>query len=813
MKTTDFTLKTIYYILFLFFTSASFNIFAQTEESLPSIDLISKKPADIYTQTVRGQVTDQTTGLPLVGASVSVLPSEPLRGTTTDTSGRFELKEVAVGRYRLKVSFLGYEDFIVPELLVTKGKQVVQAIAMKANPYDLETITISANNVPALINKYPTISVEKTRRFPATFFDPARVMAAYPGVVNTNDQANNMVVRGNSPNGILWRLEGLDIVNPNHTSNAGTFNDRATQNGGGVNILSAQMLGDSRFLMGALPADYGNVQSGILDMQLRDGNSQKSEFTNQIGLVGVDFAAEAPLSKTKKSSYLVNYRFSTIGLLSALGVPLGDEEITFQDFSFKLAFPSQKSGKFSVFGFGGLSSNVFKAERDSTVWEFEKDRQDILFESKMGAMGVNYNKPLSDKFRFEVGSIYSIVDNERSADVLQGSEYAAKDLGADNQRLSLWSSKIEGNFIFNPKYQVKFTTLLNQYDFNYFSTQATFNTPLREIITGNGQLQTLQSSLQWQANIAPSIGFNAGINLHTIVGDEFGRSPSVEPRFALKWQANAKSDVVLAYGQRSQLQLFGTYFSNIADENGNFLQPNESLDFTKSRNFSLAYHQQLSDNQLLRVESYFQDLYDVPISQTTNSFSVLNLFDGFVEEALVNEGTGQNYGVEVSLEKYFSDSWYYLVGGTYYESKYKGSDGIERDTRFNGNYNFNLTTGKEFPWHRKGKDRILSVNAAFTYAGGFRDTPIDVAASMASEQTIYNQDEAFTIQMDDYYKLDLRIAIRRNKANSSRVLALDIQNVTNHQNIAFQYFDVQKGEIVTKNQLGIIPILSWRIEF
>jgi len=267
---------------------------------------------------------------------------------------------------------------------VTKGKQIIQIIEMKANPYDLQTVTIAANASPSPIYSTPAITVEKTRRFPATFFDPARVMAAYPGVVNANDQANNMAVRGNSPNGILWRLEGLDIVNPNHTSNAGTLNDRATQNGGGVNILSAQMLGNSRFLMGALPADYGNVQSGILDMQLRDGNNQQSEFTNQVGLIGVDFAAEAPLSKAKKSSYLANYRFSTIGLLSALGMPLGDEEITFQDFSFKLAFPTKNAGKVSVFGFGGLTATCLKQNGIQPFGNSKKTVKTFVFKVKWG---------------------------------------------------------------------------------------------------------------------------------------------------------------------------------------------------------------------------------------------------------------------------------------------------------------------------------------------------------------------------------------------------------------------------------------------
>ncbi len=803
--------KIIFCVLLLVFQAS---LLAQLPDK--ATDSAKKKhfSSNEYSQTIRGKVVDQFTGLPLIGATLQLLPGDSLRQTVTDTSGHFVLEEVAVGRYSLKVRFIGYEAYIVPELLITKGKQVIQGIAMQVNPYDLETVTIAASSVNSLASHFlPAITVEKIRRFPATFFDPARLMAAYPGVVNTNDQANNLSIRGNAPNGVLWRFEGVDIVNPNHLSNAGTVDDRPTQNGGGVNILSAQMLHHSHLLIGALPANYGNTQSGVFDMKLKDGNNEHSEFTSQIGLIGIDFAAEGPLGKSKNSSYLANYRFSTLGLLSALGVDLGDEAITFQDFSFKVAIPTQKSGKFSLFGFGGLSSNVFEAQRDSTAWEFEKDRQDIRFNSKVGAIGATYTSHLSEKMRLQLSSVYSIADNERSADILKGNDYSVSVLETDEQQLGLWSSKVILDFSANAKHQFKISTLLNQYDFRFTSNEGTFSEAPQEKILADSRLQSAQTSLQWQANIAPLISFNAGVNLHTLLGDDFNRSPSVEPRFALKWQTNPKSDLTFAYGQRSQLQLFGTYFSSIADETGNISQPNQDLDFTKSRNYSLTYSQQLSENKMLRIVPYYQDLYDVPISQEINSLSVLNLTHGFVEEALVNEGTGTNYGLEVSLEKYFSEDWYYLIGGTWYQSKYTGSDGIQRDTRFNGNYNFNLTTGKEFAWHRKNKNRMLSVNAAFTYAGGFRDTPIDMVASQIGGRTIYRNNEAFSLQMKDYYKLDLRIAIRRNKAKSARIFALDIQNITSRRNIAYQYFDVQKGEVVTQLQLGIIPILSWRVEF
>ena len=351
-------------------------------------------------QTIRGIVTDTDSEQVLTGVTLTILDTDPLIGTSTDENGKFRFEKLPVGYYDLQVSFIGYETLTLSQLLLESGKELVLEIRLPEKTETLNEVLLIGKRVePASINPVSvnTITQEEVLRFPGTFYDPSRLAMASAGVANMDDQANHISVRGNSPNGLSWRLEGLEIVNPNHLSNAGTFSDRPTQNGGGVNILSAQLLGTSHFLTGAFPASYGNTLSGIMDMRLRPGNNEKYEFTAQAGLIGFDLAAEGPFYKGTEGSFLVNYRYSFIGLLTGLGVEVSDEDIRFQDLSFNINLPTKNAGRFTIFGIGGRSENIFFAEQDSSRWEFQKDRFDIYFENEMNAFGITHTMPLSSK--------------------------------------------------------------------------------------------------------------------------------------------------------------------------------------------------------------------------------------------------------------------------------------------------------------------------------------------------------------------------------------------------------------------------------
>lgn len=763
------------------------------------IFLSSPLTAQEFTQILRGTITDADTGQPLVGASIQLLPIGS--GTTTDAEGRYRLTAVPVGRYQLQVSYIGYQPMIIPEVYVTSGKEEVRDIALSEETAQLEAIVVRAprgdvyNSAPTV----KTLTVEETLRFPATFFDPARLVTTFAGVVQDNDQGNGISIRGNSPNSLLWRLEGVDIVNPNHTPNAGTISDRVTINGGGVNILSAQLLSTSYFYTGAFPAAYGNALSGVMDMRLRPGNNQQYEFTGQAGLIGLELATEGPFSNDSEASYLVNYRYSFVGLLNLLGVDVGDEEISFQDLSFNLVFPGNKGSEFTIFGMGGLSENNFIAQRDSSLWEIRKHRYDIRFRSQMGAGGFTYKKPVGTKGLWQTAAAYSLLGSTRLGDRLND-EYEPIRLEDDIYDQSKLSIHSFYQYKLSTANRLKLGVNATQHRYDIRSQQNVGEIPVNG--TGSGWL--FQPYANWQSRLSPRLTTNLGLHYSHFA---FNNTGALEPRASIEWAPTTNNRWSLSYGLHSQLQQPQLYFSSATDRN-------QDLDLSKAHHLVLGYQRSLSAGSRFTAEVFYQSLYDVPVSTRPSSFSALNLLEGFIDEALVNEGTGRNYGLEFSLQRFVSNGLYYLLNATLYESKYTGSDGIERNTRFNGNYIFNATAGKE--WQRinkKGKDRLFGVNFRVAYLGGFRDTPIDEAASRAAGRTVYEEDLAFSLQQQAYFRTDVRLYMKRNKVNANRTWSLDIQNLTNAENIAFSYYDAQQNTVIEQHQLGLIPMLSYRVEF
>lgn len=773
--------------------------------------------AQNVTQTVRGTVIDNATQRPLSGVSVYLKDTNPPLGAVTDETGHFLLEGVPVGRYILKASSVGYETYTIPDLLVRSGKETVLAILLTQSVRNLDEIVITEKPegiTTILPLSSRTFSVEETRRYAATFFDPARLVTSFPGVVGTNDQSNQISVRGNSPNSLLWRLEGVDIVNPNHLSNAGTFSDRRVQSGGSQSILSSQVLDDSRFLSGAFPASYGNAVGGVMDMYLRKGNNQQKEYTAQLGLIGLEFAAEGPFRDDYEGSFLANYRYSTVGILTnVLGLDFGGERITFQDLSFNLFFPTTNAGEFTVFGVGGTGSNVFEAVRDSTDWQEQEDRYDVTFRNDMAAVGVTHTLALGKQALLKSVVATSSLSSERTSNRVNDI-YETLKVSQDNYRETRVSITSSLTRKFTGNHTLQAGLYLDNFYYQLMSSQNDgAETPPR-LVSGEGNGQLIRPYVDGKFALASQWTINAG--LHFAYFDLTGSS-SLEPRLSLRWNTKERTlhqqFVTLSYGLYSQMQLPGVYFYN-GETDSATKNPNLDLGLTKSRQYTIGYDYLLNESLQFHTEVYYQHLFNVPISLSPNSsFSALNLVEGFADEPLVNDGTGRNYGLEATVEKNLSESYYFLVSGSLYESKYVGADGVERDTRFNGNYALSVTGGKEYTWSKKNKHRVIGINLRSTYIGGLRTTPIDAVRSQVIQSTVFVSNRAFSEKLPDYFKVDLRFSLRKDTPYYSSVWSLDLQNATNRQNVAYQYYDTVQGNVVTKYQLGLIPVLTYRIEF
>jgi hypothetical protein len=758
----------------------------------------SPKNTLLASQTIRGKVIDFVSEQPIIGASITLLSLK--KGTQTDTDGSFLFGQTPIGRYQLQVSSVGYESQIISELLLESGKEMVLEVRLHTTSNQLAEAVVRAPsaNLSGAVTSIQNISTEQIFRYPGTYLDPARLATAYAGVANSNDQANGLVVRGNSPNGMQWRLEGVEIVNPNHLSNAGTFSDRITQNSGGVNILSAQLLGNMNFLTGAFPAEYGNALSGVMDMRLRQGNDKKHEFTAQAGLIGIDLAAEGPIGK-RGASYLVNYRYSFTGLLATMGVKFGGEDIRFQDLAFNLNFPTKKAGKFMLFGMAGLSSNIFEATRDTSQWIVQKDGFDIYFKNRMGAVGLTHGLNIGKKLLWRTVFATSSLKNTREGYVLSKVNFQRFLIQADSSARAKTSITTSLSYKFNDKSNLKVGIFVTQQYDELFSRSA----DKRANGAAMGLIIQPYANLHW--TILPKLSTNIGLHY---LNYTFNQTKSAEPRFSLQYQLSNNQTLSFSYGLHSQLQQPEVYFA-LATQNSAFLG-NARLDLTKSRHYVLSHKYSIKKGANFKTELFYQQIFNVPAALLNPTFSTLNLVEDFTPEPLQNAGTGRNYGLELTYQQYLINGFYALTNATLYKATYKNNDGVERNSRFNGKHIFNLTFGKE--WERS-ENRTLGTSIRVIWLGGFYEREVNEQASIDNKRLIYRNADAFTIKQPDYFRPDFRIYLKKSKEKYSRTLALDIQNIANYQNVSYSYYDILQNKIVRQYQMGLIPILSYRWEF
>ncbi|MEM9885509.1 MAG: carboxypeptidase-like regulatory domain-containing protein, partial [Bacteroidota bacterium] len=318
------------------------------------------------TQSIRGTVVDAQSAYPIIGATVQILVADELKGTSTDVDGNFLLENVPIGRNNIKVSYIGYEEALLPNILVASGKESFVSVELREELTELNEIVVKAerSNQKAIntmaSGSVQVLSMEELMRFSGGFGDPARMAQNYAGVSGASDTRNDIIVRGNSPSGVLWRLEGIDIPSPNHWSTLGTT-------GGPISMLNPNNLSDSDFLSGAFAAEYGNATAAVFDLGLRNGNYEKFEFLGQIGFNGFEFGAEGPLRVGKNASFIANARYSTLGVFKALGIDFGTGSAIpeYADATFKINIPTEKVGRFSFWGIGGVSDITFGDEEDN----------------------------------------------------------------------------------------------------------------------------------------------------------------------------------------------------------------------------------------------------------------------------------------------------------------------------------------------------------------------------------------------------------------------------------------------------------------
>ncbi len=779
------------------------------------------------TQTLRGQVVDQITQQPVIGATIRI--TDTALGATTNADGHYKLPNVPLGRQTVLITAIGYEPQTLTDIDVTAGKEVVLQVQLAEGATQLGEVQVRYNreqdplvtNNPIATLSARSFNVEETKRYAGSLGDPSRMAANFAGVVANNDSRNDIIIRGNSPLGLLWQLEGMNIPNPNHYGS--TYNT-----GGVVSILNNNVLAKSDFFTSAFPANYGNGTSGVFDLRMREGNNEKREYVAQLGFNGFEAGAEGPLGaapkdpSVRRASFLINYRYTALGLLKNLGVQIGTASPPlYQDVNAKFTFPLRNNRKITLFALGGLSRiNLLGKDIDTTRTDFYgRPDQNIYPAFKTGIAGLTYETRLSASTfaKFVVGTTYANqLYREDSLGTLQGEPRPFLTTDATFSALK-YSAVANLTHKFSPTSTVYFGGMIDYSATEIFRRKATGLTTSRIWANLSDNLVLSQAYVNWRYRVGPRLAGPrlAGTRLTLNLGLHgqhlnFTGQAVVEPRLGLSYRTGERGELTLGYGLHHQAQGAYTYF--VLDPAGN--ATNRNLRFSRSQHVVAGYKTIVGQAFSLKLEGYYQALDQIPVHRYASAFSLLNEGSGAApvdQFSLVNNGTGRNYGVDVTLERTLQKGVYVLVTGSLFDSKYRGSDGVLRNTAFNTNYVLNMLGGKE--WRLKKQGNTLALNVRFTTTGGRYFTPPNIAASRAVGELVENEGLAFTEQQPAYLRLDIKAAYKRSYRRTALELALDLQNATGNQNVFRQGYNRTNQVISTEYQQGFFPVPTIRYTF
>ena len=779
------------FLLLLFF-SLSISLFSYSQEKM--------------SQTIRGIVVDHESQIPLPGVNIIITNSDPQQGTISNESGEFRFNNVHIGRISIQISYVGYKTKTIDNIIISSAKEKILRISLEESITEIDEVVIKATiEKDKPLNKMATISarsftVDETNRYPGSYGDPARMAANYAGVMSVRDNRNDIIIRGNSSTGLLWRLDGIEIPNPNHFAASGTT-------GGPITILNNNLLTNSDFLTGAFPAEYGNALAGVFDLKMRTGNNEKREYWAEFGYNGLEFGAEGPFSKNSNASYLITYRYSLVDIIDLLGAEV--ETTKYQDLTFKLNFPLKK-GRLSFIGMGGKSYiEMFDSNDEQKDWTFESWGEDLSNGSDIGTLSLSHVHFFGTKTRLQTA--LSVLGSRVTTkiDTLSESNPVPYNWAGEE------SSEVKASFTshlntkINSKNIINFGVKADRYFVSFMDSSIT-NGYYNVDTDVSEAFDLFQIYAQFKHKFTDKVEFYSGLHSQYL---DLNDSWSLEPRLGFNWNLNDKNSVKIGYGLHSQTQLRILYFTQTQLADGSSIYTNKNLDFSKSHQIIAGYDHLFSDNLRLKLEAYYQSLYDIPVKENLPEYSVLNYgAEYFIEriDSLSNDGTGENYGLELTLERFLQNNFYFLITASLYESTYKGYDGIKRNTAFNGNFAINALGGYEIPVK---KTNAISIGLRTTYAGGRPYVPYDVNATINQQTEVLDWDNAYEAQQDNYFRINLRIGFKRNKPKFNVELAMDLQYRTNYTSVYEYRIDPLTGEIYHNYEMALYPMASYRIQF
>ena len=771
--------------------------------------------------TVRGRITSANPNAPITAATILVRGTDPLVYTTMGEDGTFELL-TPIGRHTIEVRSIG---FLSRELSVTVLPTKETVLDVELEPLD---VVLGEVVVSAPYDKSKTLdplsfaggrsfSTDETYRFASSLGDPARMVRSFAGVMPANDSRNDIIIRGNSPIGLQWVLDGIEVPNLNH------FNAGIGLTGGQVSMINTNLLTNSDFHLSAWPAPFGNALSGIFDLTMRPGNTAHHEGWLQTGYGGLELGFEGPIPVGSESNYLVSYRYSVPRIMSGLKLMKLPAVPEYQDLTTKVTLHADDRHSLSLITLWGKS--------------FIKINTDMLVTSEDGMIDIEDDGALDS---------YNQLIDEGSSNLIIGLTHDARWSKQVQQRTTL--SLVRTALDLDVRKQLKESgELTDNYEQVMRDTSKEIKYSLHTDLTWHPDLSSLV--VAGATGDLYRVDYHADIPIATEAGmvSEQGRfgvvrlygqyryKPSrrwaltaglhgmtttlniyktLEPRLGLMYEPAPSHILGLAGGLYSQLQPRTFYFARIP---GSGEETNRDLKPSRAWHADAYYDWAFATDWHLKVEGYYQHLFDIPVQQDpTSAWSMLNV--GVTDDnsivplpSLVNRGTGRNVGVELTLEKFISKDYYLLTNATLFSSTYTtGASSKRWHTAMDGGYILNLTGGGEYAL---SKSWTLTADLKRTVAGGLRYTPLLREQSAAEKRPVLDAERSNTLRMKPYFRTDIKLGFRHPGRRITEEFGLDLQNVTNYRNVMAMTYNERTNDYTAMRLQGFGIMATWRISF
>jgi hypothetical protein len=743
-------------------------------------------------QQLKGQILDADNKSQIPFATISINSVQKSQTILSDSSGFFSSNTLDFGRYNVRITCVGYEPSLYPSILVTGGKQTSIIVYLKPSNEILADVVVQATTFKATTSS-KRLNIEQTDKYAATWGDPARMALSFAGVSNVNDQSNELVIRGNSPKGLLWMIEGIEIPSPNHFSAEGA-------SGGLIGALSSTVLQNSTFYTGAFSANYGNALSGVFDLSLRNGNDEKREYSINTSLLGVNVGMEGPFSKKHKDSYLVNYRFANTRLINSLGLSqvLNASSPKFEDLTFKFKF-QRKKAVLTLWGVGGKNTTDF------SVSQF----LEIQNRANFYATGLKWFKEFSKKLVVESTISYSGNENVNNRKQIFTDQSEGRQANLQNQSI---------RFVNNAYYRLAdentlhFGSIVSQLSYNLFGA-FDFIFDNLNVSASDTSINSVGKTYTWQ-NFGLILlkkekwDLNLGIHSNYFF---LNKQLSLEPRASVSFTLNDRQRLNFGFGIHSRLEPLNIYlYKNDLLLNGKVVD-NINLGVTKAAHFVLGFDNTISKDLQFNTEIYYQHLYDVGVGNSAilpgiDYISLLNQINSVNLFPLTSDGFGTNYGWEVTVEKPLNKGFYGLFTSSIFRSFYK--NGVEQNkypSRYDNRFVINTLAGKEWIVNKN----LINLNFRVTYAGGIRQLPVSLINGVPN--TIY--EIGYTERLNNYFRVDLKGSYIFSVGKTTTTASLDINNAFDRANPLTSIFNPITSEYEVINQLGILPVLSLKFDF